>query len=354
VKKLFADFAVIDVSGQGYESSGQFSCAGQKADGGRFGDLLQAGALNNNAAIEKGAAIGDPTEAALIVAAEKAGFAHADLKANYPRMDEIAFDSDRKMMSTLHRRGQQMMMLTKGAGEQVLARCDRILIHGAIRPLTEDHRTRVLEQNGRFASQALRVLGFARKDLSDRRQFTEDGMIFLGLQAMLDPPRPNVRQAVETCHAAGIRVIMITGDHARTAAAIGADIGIQGEILTGKELDGLDLASRIDRTRIYARVTADHKLKIVQALQRQGQVVAMTGDGVNDAPALKKADIGIAMGISGTDVAREAAEMILTDDNFISIVNAIHEGRGIYDNIKKFVNFMLSSILPKCVPLAPC
>jgi P-type Ca2+ transporter type 2C len=189
----------------------------------------------------------------------------------------------------------------------------------------------------------LRVLGFARKDLADPKRFTENGMIFLGLQAMLDPPRPEVRAAIETCHSAGIRVVMITGDHSQTAAAIGAAIGIKGQILTGKEIDGLDLAAHIERTQIYARVTPEHKLKIVQALQEQGQVVAMTGDGVNDAPALKKADIGIAMGISGTDVAKEAAEMVLTDDNFTSIVNAIHEGRGIYDNIKKFVNFMLSS-----------
>jgi len=244
------------------------------------------------------------------------------------------------MMSTVNRIGSKKIMFTKGAPDIILKFCNRELINGKIRPLTKESREIILKANEEFAKGALRVLGFAYKETEGHE---EKDLIFAGLQGMIDMPRKEVKKAIEQCKTAGIKVVMITGDHKLTAEAIGKEIGIVGRTITGEELDNIkDLAKVVDEISIYARVNPIHKLKIIEALKKKEHVVAMTGDGVNDAPALKKSDIGIAIG-SGTDVSKEAADMVLTDDNFASIVNAIREGRGIYDNIVKFVLYLLSS-----------
>ena len=246
------------------------------------------------------------------------------------------------MMTTLHKTKTGETSYTKGSPELVLNGCNKILINGKIKRLTRNIQKEIIQKNEEFASQALRVLGFAYKHNTNKKS-AEKEMTFLGLQAMIDPPRESSIQAVKSCHDAGIKVIMITGDHKITAVAIADELGIKGKALSGEELDKIkDLDSMVESIAVYARVNPEHKMRIIDALQRKGHVVAMTGDGVNDAPALKSADIGICVG-SGTDVAKEASEMILTDDNFASIVNSVEEGRGIYDNIKKFVNYLLSS-----------
>ena len=306
--------------------------------------LLRIGALCNDCELSEGVAIGDPTEAALLVSASKAGMGKQELNRRFRRIDEIPFDSNRKRMSTMHQVGNHKVMYTKGAPDVMLKLCNRIYSKGKVRKLTAKDREKILEANEKFASGALRVLGFAYKNMDGDRE--EKNLVFVGLQAMIDPPRKEVKASIEKCRQAGIRVVMITGDHRTTAVAIAKEIGIKGEAVTGDELDLMsNLEERIDSIGIYARVSPEHKIRIIDALRRKKHITAMTGDGVNDAPALKKADIGIAMGINGTDVSKEASEMILTDDNFASIVNAVEEGRGIFDNIKKFVYFLLSSNL---------
>jgi len=339
VTRIYANDEVIKVTGSGYAPEGKFSKPAKN-----FQMLLMAGVLNNNAHIKKEEdewkVIGDPTEAALIVSAKKAGINTDQMTYEYKRISEIEFTSERKCMTTVHQ-NKKKIAFTKGAPEVIVNLCNRKLVNGKLERFTREDKKRILAQNEAFAKDALRVLGFAYKDGT---KDPEKDMIFIGLQAMIDPPRKEVKEAIEKCRTAGIKVAMITGDHLTTAKAIADELGITGKAMTGVELDHVhNLANIVEDVSIYARVNPAHKLKIVEALKKNGHVVAMTGDGVNDAPALKKADLGIAMGISGTDVAKEASAMILADDNFASIVSAVEEGRTIFDNITKFVEYLLSS-----------
>ncbi len=346
VKKLFVNGKEIEVTGTGYEAKGDFIFNNSKANTKDFELLLRIGAVNNDASIGNDyQVLGDPTEAALIVSAEKAGLTKTSLDKKYKRVDEIPFSSESKRMTTIHDVDGEKLAFMKGAPEVVLGLCNYINENGKVKKLTPAKKKEILEANKNFANEALRVLGFAYKTIiaEDR---AEKNLIFVGLQAMIDPPRKQAKISIEKCRKAGIKVVMITGDYEETAKAIAREIGIKGKAMNGHELDEVkDLDKIVEEIGIFARVNPEHKLKIVEALKKKGHVVAMTGDGVNDAPAIKKADIGISMGITGTDVAKEASEMILTDDNFSSIVNAVEEGRGIYDNIKKFVEYLLSSNL---------
>lgn len=329
---------------------------------------LQAAALVNNAAIQQTdsgpKAQGDPTESALLTAAVRAGIDLAEWNRRYPRVGEIPFSSERKCMSTLHQCSGNVdcglfgscPLLTKGAADVLLPRCTHEAVAGRIRPLTEERKAEILRTHEEMAEHALRTLGIAMKPMSyntviaeeETGEQLEQGLIFLGLVGMIDPPRPEAREAVAKASAAGVRTIMITGDHAATALAIARDLGIAAanEVITGQQLTRMnaeELASALRQVSVFARVNPEHKLRIVRALQRNGEIVAMTGDGVNDAPALKAADIGIAMGITGTDVAKEAADMVVTDDNFATVVAAIEEGRALFDNIRKFLRYLLTS-----------
>lgn len=342
VKRLFVDGDIINVTGIGYETKGSFSANTKDRD-----FLLQIGALNNDAHLEydTGKIFGDPTEACLVVAAAKAGFRKEALEKAKPRVAEIQFDSTRKRMTTIHDSSGKTLAYMKGAPDIILNLCKYILVHGEVQEMTPEWRKRILAANDQFAQDALRVLGFAFREIRQERseQEVERSMIFVGLQGMIDPPREEVKGAIQKCVHAGIRVVMVTGDYVGTAQAIAKELGIEGEAVQGEQIEKINLDQAVSSISIYARVNPEHKALILTALQKQGHVVAMTGDGVNDAPALKKANIGIAMGITGTDVAREASQMILTDDNFTSIVSAVEEGRTIYDNIRKFVEYLLSS-----------
>jgi Ca2+-transporting ATPase len=361
-RKLYVAGHMLDVSGAGYRPHGEFAFEGARIElapehshplRGPVHELLHAAALASDAQIVKGeheeswAIHGDPTEGALVVAAAKAGLHKPDLDERFPRRHEIPFASETKRMTTLHDAAEGMVAYTKGAPEVILDSCvARRTAEGEV-PLDEAHRQAILEAARRMASEALRVLAVARKG-SATPENAERDMTFLGLVGMIDPPRPEAKDAIRTCENAGIRVVMITGDHPVTAQAVAAELGILkgGRVVTGAELEELsdaELEREVESIAVYARVSPAHKLRVVEALQGNGHVVAMTGDGVNDAPALKRADIGIAMGITGTDVAREAAAMTLTDDNFASIVAAVEEGRGIFGNIKKYLMFLLSS-----------
>ncbi len=333
VTKLYVNNKIIDVTGSGYKIEGKFS-----EDPKKFSLLLKIGALCNNASINK-EIIGDPTEASLLVSAAKANLLKEKLEKQFPRINEIPFTSERKMMSTIHKVDNKEVMYTKGSPEKILKLCNKIWIESRVINLTNKKKKEILDINDTLASSALRLLAFAYHEDSDK----ENNLIFVGLQGMIDPPRKEVKESIELCKKAGIKVIMITGDHKLTAMAIASQLGITGDVLTGEELERINLDKIVDRVAIYARVNPTHKNKIIEALKNKDHIVAMTGDGVNDAPALKKADIGIAMGIKGTDVAKEASDMILVDDHFNSIVNAVEEGRGIYNNIRKFVNYLLSS-----------
>jgi len=345
VRKLYVNRGVVEVAGVGYSPEGYFS-----KDANAFGMLLRIGALNNNAKLSKEddtwQVLGDPTEAALLVSAKKAKFEIESLHDEFPRVGEIEFSSERKRMTTFHTVNKVRTAFIKGAPEVVLARCTKILVNGRVERLAKKEKDVILAQNEKFANSALRVLGFAYKELKgvDAKSDPEKEMVFVGLQAMLDPPRREVKDAVEKCNTAGIKVVMITGDHITTAKAVAKELGIKGRAITGLELDQVEnLAEEVENIAIYARVNPAHKLKIIEALKANDHIVAMTGDGVNDAPALKKADLGIAMGISGTDVAKEASSMILADDNFASIVRAVEEGRRVYDNIKKYLAYLFGS-----------
>ena len=340
VKKIYVDGIVVNVTGTGYDRTGNFS---SKPKNLRL--LLEMGALCNNARIDN-KVFGDPTEAALIISAAKAGIDKEEFELKYKRIEEIPFESERKRMTTVHDVKGQKIAFTKGAPDVILNLCNRINTNRRVTKLTPKQKEQILKVNEEFAKNALRVLGFAYKTITKDNAVEEKDLIFVGLQAMIDPPRGEVREAIRKCEKAGIKVIMITGDHRLTAIAIARELGLKEEAITGEELDRIsdaELKERVDEISIYARVNPEHKLRVVKALESKGHVVAVTGDGVNDAPALKKSSIGIAMGVKGTDVAREASDMILTDDNFASIVNAIEEGRTIYDNIRKFVQYMLSS-----------
>ena len=343
VKKLFVNNKAIEVAGEGYSKEGSFYYEQNKIDSKDFSLLLKIGALCNDAKLNEKEPLGDPTEISLIVSAHKAGLIKDELEERYPRIGEIGFSSERKRMSTYHKEDGKKIVYCKGAPDVILHLCDRININGEVKRLASIDKKEILKVNELFASEALRVIGFAYKE---SETLSEENMVFVGLQGMIDPPREEVKEAIKKCERAGIKVVMITGDHKTTAEAIAKEIGIKGSSLTGQELDEIkNLEDYVENIAIYARVNPEHKSKIVDALRAKGHVIAMTGDGVNDAPALKKSDIGIAMGITGTDVAKEASDMILTDDNFTSIVNAVEEGRGIYGNIKKFVEYLLSSNL---------
>ncbi len=349
VKKLFVDNKEFDVTGTGYTIEGEFQQDGKKINPAHFEFLLRIGALCNNAVLENNKVIGDPTEGCLIVSAEKAGYKLNELHEKYPRVDEIPFSSQRKMMSTIHEVNRKRFMYTKGAPDIILNHCSKILENNVLVKLTPAKKKEILKMNEKFAKSALRVLGFAYKE---GKNTTEKDLIFVGLQAMIDPPRMTVKDSIKKCQDAGIKVIMITGDHVDTARAIATELGMGEGAMTGDDIRNTkDLTKVVENVSVYARVNPEDKLRIVDALKRIGHIVAMTGDGVNDAPALKKSNIGIAMGITGTDVAKEASDMVLTDDHFNSIVNAVEEGRGIYDNIKKFVNYLLSCNLGEVLVL---
>jgi P-type Ca2+ transporter type 2C len=326
--------------------------------------VLSAADRANNASIHEAdgrwTVQGDPTEGALLVAARKCGLSSATLDEQLPRVGEVPFSSERKLMSTLHRDTRQQdrgVVYTKGAPDVLLTRCSRELVGEERRPLTPERRAAILETNEALAGQALRTLGVAGRWLTaealaehsahpDER--VEQDLVFGGLIGIIDPPRAEAKDAVERARQAGIRPIMITGDHPRTASVIAQELGISTDdrVTAGAELEKLSpeaLARTAAEVSVYARVNPEHKLRIVDALKSSGAVVAMTGDGVNDAPALKKADIGVAMGITGTDVSKEAADMVLSDDNFASIVAAVEEGRAIFANIRKFLRYLLSS-----------
>ena len=311
---------------------------------------------------ETGEAIGEPTECALVNYATKLGLKKADLTAKSPRIGEVPFDSGRKMMSTIHQTDSEIIQYTKGAPDELLARCSYILEDGKIVALTEEHRASILSKNTEFASQALRVLACAYKmhesmPLVYTSEALENNLIFVGLVGMIDPVRPEVTAAVSECAKAGIRPIMITGDHKDTAIAIAKTLGIisdASEAITGAEIDKYsdeEFDEIVTKYSVYARVQPEHKVRIVNAWRKRGNVTAMTGDGVNDAPSIKNADIGIGMGITGTDVTKNVADMILADDNFATIVSAVAEGRRIFDNICKCIQFLLSSNLSEVISI---
>ncbi|MCL2842619.1 MAG: cation-translocating P-type ATPase [Oscillospiraceae bacterium] len=318
------------------------------------GRLLRYGALCTNVRLTKQGPVGDPTETAIVAAAMKQGVRLDVEQSRHPRISEVPFDSGRKRMSTLHQGPNGGLLIVKGAPDVLLDLCDRYDAIGGTQPLTAHKRQELLGQNNKMADRALRVIAVAyqQTELTGRTltEHAENTLIFLGLIAMQDPPRIEAKQAVQTCKRAGIRPVMITGDHQTTAAAIAQELGILGRgkhsgVLTGQDLERMtdrELQTAVSRTAVFARVSPEHKSRVVQALQAEGEIVAMTGDGVNDAPALKIADIGCAMGKTGTDVARDASDMILTDDNFATIVAAVREGRGIYQNMRKTVHFLLS------------
>jgi Ca2+-transporting ATPase len=353
VREVYTGGELVEVTGGGYDPRGEFRGKTKNGDpSSTLAALLTAGVLCNDATLflnekEQWAITGDPTEGALIVSARKAGLDEAGiLKAN-PRIGEIPFSSETKMMATLHATPSGKRIFAKGAPEVLIPACSHVKTEEGAVPLDQAGREKILLAAREMASRALRVLALCEKESDSLSGFPEGGVL-LGLAGMLDPPREEAKAAVETCIKAGIRPVMITGDHPKTAEAIARELGIlrHGAIVTGKELDLMsieELAARIDSIDVYARVSPEHKLRIVEAFKARGEVVAMTGDGVNDAPALKRADIGISMGKSGTDVTREASAMTLADDSFASIVSAIEEGRIIFDNIKKYLKYLISS-----------
>ena len=357
---LIMDNVHFEVTGEGYEPSGEIrpspvSHSPSPLPAG-IHHLLTTSVLCNGAALrqENGVwqIIGDPTEGALLVAAAKAGLTKDELERLAPFVREVPFDAERKMMTIVRRTEQGPVAYCKGAPDVLLNRCTgRVTLEGRTEALDEAHRQLISEANASLAQQALRVLGVAYKPIGQPASSDEEverDLIFLGLLAMKDPLRSEATEAVRLCRDAGIRTVMITGDHKETAIAIARELGLhrdEGVALSGAELNGLtdeQLTQRVECVSVYARVSAEHKLRIVEAWKRNGAVVAMTGDGVNDAPAIKAADIGVAMGIAGTDVTKEAADMVVTDDNFASIAAAVEEGRGVFDNIRKTVHFLLS------------
>ena len=317
--------------------------------------VSKAMSLCNDAALgENGQAEGEPTEAALVNFAAKNGFKKNELEAAAPRVDEAPFDSSRKMMSTVHTAPNGYIQYTKGAPDEVLKRCDTYEENGQIKPMTEQKRAEIHKANKSMADKALRVLAAAmriwdHKPESNEPEFLETSLTYVGLTGMIDPVRPEVKAAIEECRNAGIRAVMITGDHKDTAVAIAKELSIisdPSEAITGAELDSIsddELCELVKKYGVYARVQPEHKLRIVNAWKRNGCITAMTGDGVNDAPSIKGADIGVGMGITGTDVTKNVADMVLADDNFATIVSAVGEGRRIYDNIRKAVQFLLAS-----------
>src|SRR3989338_3372024 len=358
VTRILSEGRVFGVSGTGYEPVGKFLLDGKEVGTGHFELLLRAGCLCNNASLSNSGnrweVIGDPTEGALVVLGEKGGVASGQLRERFELVQELPFDPERKMMSVIYRRrgSRDAAAYVKGAPDVLLRNCDRIFSGGRVVRMSESDRKSIMDANDAFARDALRVLAIAYRELPPLRQYdissVEDCLVFIGLVGMIDPPRPEVAAAVEQCRSAGIKVMIITGDHAVTAASVAKSIGLFSEgdvVLTGDEVERLseaELAKVIGQVRIIARALPIQKSKVVDALKHNGHIVAMTGDGVNDAPALKKADVGIAMGITGTDIAKEVSKCVLADDNFASIVNAVLEGRNIYDKLIKSTRYLLS------------
>ena len=316
--------------------------------------LVEISVLCNDGSIQGETPIGDPTETALLTFCQKAKGDESEIRNAYPRLKELPFDSDRKLMSTLHNLNGVVSMLTKGAPDVLISRCTLVEKNGQLIPISQQEIDLILEKNKEFSSQGLRVLAFGKKQMGETKELSlsdETDLIFIGLIAMMDPPRLESATAVADCRRAGIRPVMITGDHKITASAIAKEIGILQEgdrAIEGIELESMTdevLRQQVDTISVYARVSPEHKIRIVRAWQENGHVVAMTGDGVNDAPALKQSDIGIAMGITGTEVSKDAASMILTDDNFATIVKAVGNGRNVYTNIKNSIQFLLSGNL---------
>jgi len=393
VQSVFTNNKTFRVTGQGYAPTGDFQLDGQKIsleESPEISALSVACAVCNDSVLQKEqgewAILGDPTEGALVTLAGKAGIEKDQWNSKLPRVREFPFSSERKRMSVISQvegvatgeassrgidpaiasfvvQSEPYLMFTKGSPELTLARSTQIHLGSHSAPLTEEQRQKILAENDLMASKGLRVLGFAYKPLTEippegSDETSEQDLVWLGLVGMLDAPRPEVRAAVQQCREAGIRPVMITGDHQLTARAIATDLGIAQEgdrVLTGQELQRMtdqELEQNVDLVSIYARVSPEHKLRIVQALQRRGRFVAMTGDGVNDAPALKQADIGIAMGITGTDVSKEASDMVLLDDNFATIVSATKEGRVVYTNIRRFIKYILGSNIGEVLTIA--
>jgi len=359
VRKIYVNGKMFDVTGAGYEPKGEFLVDGapiSPKENPGLELLLRANTLNANANYDGKRVLGDTTEGALIVAAAKAGIAKKDAEEVHPRVHEVPFTSERKRMTTVHETpAGKIVAYVKGAPEMIIERSTHILKDGKVKKFAAEEKKEILAINEQMANDALRVLGTAyNEDLPkgfieecDEEDF-ESNLVFLGLAGMIDPPRAEAKEANDRCRAAGIKTVMITGDHKLTAVAIAKELGMlhSDKVLTGVELDALgdeEFGRVVEEVSVYARVSPEHKLRIVKALKNKGEIVAMTGDGVNDAPALKQADIGVAMGITGTDVTREAADMVLADDNFATIVNAVEGGRSIYDNIRKFSFFLLRS-----------
>ncbi len=349
VQNIYAGGRDVEVSG-GFSDEGKFEEDGHEVNFDELELILKAGALCNDSEIqEDGDVLGDPTEIALIQVARKAGMTRENLQKEYPRIDEIPFSSKRKRMTTIHEDSGRRIAYVKGATEVILDKCDRYVDDGKIKNLSEEKKNEFLKKNDEYARNALRVLGFAFRKLENETKkddAIESNLIFIGLQGMMDPPREEVKEAIETCRKAGIRTVMVTGDNAVTAKAIGEKLGFEGGVVTGSEMGNMseeELADRIEEIEIFARTSPSDKVKILNALRDNGHIVAMTGDGVNDAPSLKSADVGASMGMRGTDVAKQASDIILLDDNYRTIKEAIAEGRGVFDNIRKFVNLLISS-----------
>ncbi|SEB44303.1 calcium-translocating P-type ATPase, SERCA-type [Paenibacillus sp. GP183] len=375
VTHLWVGGELMEVSGDGYEPFGEIKQEGLNVDtrkNSMLSKLLEVSVLCNNATLqeekqetkrkknkdEEAEAVwtikGDPTEGALVVLAAKMGMTADSLSNQYKRVKEFPFDSERKRMSVLISHPGGRMLCTKGAPDVLLQHCSYMLWDGKVIPFTPTLKHKVMAANEGMAKNALRVLGLAYREIKSTDRLDDDadvehGLVFVGLTGMIDPPRKEVREAISKCRKAGIKTVMITGDHQTTAEAIAKQLGMipgNGISLSGQQLSLItddELDAKVDETYVFARVSPEHKLRIVKSLQRKGHVVAMTGDGVNDAPAIKAADIGIAMGITGTDVTKEASSLILSDDNFATIVAAIEEGRGIYENIRKFIRYLLAS-----------
>ena len=364
VQRIYVNDQAIKVSGVGYEPEGEFILEDKKIDPAQEEELLtllKVAALCNDAKLKKETETrrwiikGDPTEGALVVAVAKAGLWKEELEKEAPRIGEIPFSSERKRMTTVHVvSGKKKIAYMKGAPEILLGKCTKIFVNGKVRKITDEDRSKILKVNEDMALQALRNLGFAFKELPESvttiDEKDEKDLIFVGIMGMIDPPREEVKDAIGLCKNAGIKVVMVTGDHKLTAIAIAEELNLigeketEGKVLTWEELDKINdeqLAEMVENVVIYARVSPEHKMRIVKAWKAKGHVVAMTGDGVNDAPALKRSDIGVAMGITGTEVTKEASDMVLTDDNFASIVKAVKEGREIYGNIKKYLTYLL-------------
>ena len=361
---IFADGTTISVSGVGYNKVGKFTRASTPYDilkDPHAVKLMEIGQLCSNSVLqhEPGSSdwtiIGDPTEGSILVLAEKAGITIDSTRAKYTEITEISFDSARKRMTSINEDSEgNLVAFSKGAPEVILPLCTHIYENNQVRPLSEKEREAIVQINAGLAEDALRVLAFAYKSIEDEipdwsPERVECNLIFVGLIGMIDPPRKEVKDAMKICKVAGIRPIMITGDHKLTARAVALKVGMiehEGEVLSGADLDNLsedEFNDAVLRCNVFARVAPEHKLRIVNALKAANEVVAMTGDGVNDAPAVKTADVGISMGIRGSDVTKEASDVILTDDNFATIVSAVEKGREIYSNVRKFVRFLLAA-----------